>query len=79
MDSILFVLLLMILVYVGFSNVLLIRRYKQNKKYIDCYSEALNDVETAYNHLNEFIEKEKTQEFKNKAKVIKLYYELPKN
>lgn len=79
MDSMLFIVLLMILLFVGTKNITLIKRFKQNKKYIDCYEAILNDKEDAYDHVNEFIQTEKTQEFKNKGKVLKLYYEMWKD
>lgn len=79
MDTLLFVVMGGLIVYIGYNNFTLIRRYKQNKEYIECYEDVLNDAENCYERINNFIEKEKTEEFKNKAKVIKLYYELGHN
>lgn len=76
MDTLLFVVMGGLIIYIGYSNFTLIKRYKQNKLYIEYYEDVLNDTEGCYQNIINFIEKEKTEEFKNKGKVIKLYYEL---
>lgn len=76
MDILLFAVMSIVLVYVGIKNFKLIKRYKQNKEYISIYQSVLNNEENSYNLVKNFIENEKTQEFKNKGKIIKLYSEL---
>ena len=76
MDTLLFVLMIGILVYVSVKNFSLIKRYKQNKAYISCYQGILNEENDCYDNINKYIESEKSLDFSNKAKIIKLYYEL---
>lgn len=65
-----------IIIFISFKNIQLIKRYKQNKEYIECYQDALSGKEDAYDRVIKYIEKEKDIEFKNKASIIKLYLEI---
>lgn len=76
MDKLLFIVMTGILVFVFFKNISLFKRYKQNKSYIDCYQAVLYGKEDGYNLITEYIEKEKSEEYKNKARIIKLISEL---
>jgi len=76
MDKLLFVVMGFILTYIIISNFSLIKRYKQNKTYIASYQEVLYNKENSYDNISNFIENEKSLEFKNKGRVIKLYSEL---
>lgn len=76
MDILLFVVMFGILVFIGYKNFTLIKRYKQNKEYIDCYQDVLHNNENALDRINNFIDNEKSAEFKNKAMLIKFYYGL---
>lgn len=76
MDKLLFVVMIGILIYVTIKNVDLFRRYRQNKTYIDCYHSALYGEENAYEKITSYIDSEKSEEYKNKTRIIKLNYEL---
>lgn len=76
MDILLFVVMTGILIFVTVKNVSLILRYKQNKNYIEAYQNVFHDKENSYNQIKNYIENEKLDEFKNKARWIKLFAEL---
>lgn len=79
MDKLLFAVMFALIIFIGFKNATLIKRYKQNKTYIDTYQKVLRNDENSYDEIKNYIENEKSEEFKNKAKVIKLYCELNSN
>lgn len=76
MDILLFVVLFGILGYIGYKNFALIKRYKQNKVYIEAYEMVLNNQDNSYEKINDFIDHEKSSEYKNKGRIIKLFSEL---
>lgn len=79
MDKLLFVVMVVILVYVSIKNFTLVKRYNHNKKYISAYQDVLYGKENGYQNLTSYIDGEKSEEYKNKARIIKLYYELDNN
>lgn len=79
MDKLLFVVMAGLLVFICYKNITLIQRYKHNKDYIESYKEVLNDSENAHNIISNYIDSEKSLEYKNRAMIIKLYCELNKN
>lgn len=78
MDKLLFVAMIGLLAFISYKNFALIIRYKHNKEYIESYRSVLNDSENAHNIITNYIENEKSLEYKNRAKIIKLYCELNK-
>ena len=70
--------MLCLLVYIAYRNFDLIKRYRHNKEYIDCYKEMLSGAEGAYEHVCRYVESESSEEFKNKGRVLKLYQEMDK-
>lgn len=76
MDILLFVIMICLFGYISVKNITLIKRYKHNKKYIACYQNVFHEKENCKDDLDLYIESEKSDEYKNKAKIIKLYYEL---
>lgn len=76
MDILFFVLTIGILVFICIKNLSLIKRYKHNKQYIASYQNVFHNKENSYEDIKTYIEKEKSEEYKNKARIIKLYYEL---
>lgn len=76
MDNILFLILAGIVAYITIKDVSLFRRFNQNKKYIKCYEDVLSNKENVYEEINKFIEKTQTDEFKNKGRLIKVFYEI---
>lgn len=79
MDSLLFVVMFVLIIFIGIKNVSLIKRYRQNKEYIEVYQKTLMNEEDAYDAINKYIENEKSNEFKNKARLIKIYCCLNSN
>ncbi|MBP5279076.1 MAG: hypothetical protein J6Z03_01210 [Erysipelotrichaceae bacterium] len=76
MDIVFFVALLCLIAYVGYRNFELLRRYRHNKQYIDCYRAMLNNDEDAYEKVNTFIENENSLEYRNKGLILRLFIEL---
>lgn len=72
----LYVLMFAMIVFICVKNFSLLKRYKFNKKYIECYREVLKDDENAYEHVSEYIASQKKEEYINKARVLQLYVEL---
>lgn len=79
MDKLLFVIMIGMLIFISYKNITLIKRYKHNKEYIESYKNVLEDSENAHNIISNYIESETSLEYKNRAKIIKLYCELNKN
>lgn len=76
MEILFFVAMMLLLIYVMYRNITLIKRYRHNKEYIECYKEMLAGTETAYERTNAYIGSEDSDEFKNKARVLKLYEQM---
>lgn len=76
MDKLLFAVMALIIIYVTIKNFSLIKRYKHNKEYIECYQDVLHNKDNCYDRIKKYIDSEKSDEYKNKARVIQLYYEL---
>lgn len=76
MDKLLFAVMAAIIIYVTVKNFSLFRRYKHNKEYIECYQDVLHNKDNCYERIQKYIESEKEDEYRNKARVIQLYYEL---
>ena len=76
MELLLFVLILCLVIYVIYRNIVLIGRYRHNKEYIECTKEMLSGSDTALSRVSNYIESEKSEEFKNKARIIELYLEM---
>jgi hypothetical protein len=62
-----------LLVYMVFANIKLFKRYKQNKKYIKCYQDMLNQPKEAVSKIEEYIDSEQSRELINKANILLLY------
>ncbi|MBQ9425875.1 MAG: hypothetical protein IJU42_08035 [Erysipelotrichaceae bacterium] len=79
MEIMFFVSMFALLAYVTYRNVQLISRYRHNKEYIECYKQMLNQSESAYERTCNYIANEKSEEFRNKGRVLKLYQQLGRN
>lgn len=79
MEILLFVLMLAILAYVSYRNFKLIGRFSSDRKYIETYRSVLDQEETAYEKVCEYIGTEKSLDLKNKGLLLKLYLELEKD
>ena len=78
MDYMLFAFMAVLLLYTVYRNFTLLKRYKQNKEYIECYKAILRADENAYERINAFIDSQKEQDFAGKGRLLKLYVELDK-
>ena len=78
MDLLFFGVMLCLLAYIAYRNFDLIKRYRHNKEYIECYKEMLSGNEGAYEHVCRYVEEETSEEFKNKGRILKLYQEMDK-
>ena len=76
MDYIFMITMFCLLAYVIYRNYTLISRYRHNKEYIECYKDLIAGNENAYERICAYIDSEKTEEFRNKARVLKLYDEM---
>ena len=76
MEIALFVALSILVAYVIYRNVVLIGRFRHNKEYIECYKEMLAETDGAYERICKYIDNESSEEFQNKARVLKLYVEM---
>lgn len=76
--NLLFLFLILILIFIIYKNVILISRFRYNKKYMSLYQDAFNNNENAYDDINSFINKTKSNEYKNKAYILKVFIELDK-
>ena len=76
MEYLLFVLMFALLAYVLYRNFTLITTYRNNKEYIACYQAMLSNQENIYERINTYIDSQKTDDFKNKGRLLKLYCEL---
>ncbi len=76
MGTVLYVIIIVLLVSTSIKNFALFKRYKHNKEYIECYKDLLKNNENALERINNYIENENSNEFKNKGRILKLYQEL---
>ena len=72
----LFIFLIIILIFIVYKNVVLISRFKYNKKYMNLYQAVFNYHDDAYEQVLKFINETKSQEYKNKARILKIFSEL---
>ena len=79
MEIMLFAAMFCLLAYVTYRNFTLFSRFRHNKEYIECYKLMLSDSESAYERTSNYIENEKSLEYKNKGRVLKLYQQLNRN
>jgi hypothetical protein len=76
MGTVLYVIIIVLLVSTSIKNFTLFKRYKHNKEYIECYKDLLRNNENTLERINNYIENENSNEFKNKGRILKLYQEL---
>lgn len=67
-----------LVIMITFNNFKLMKRAGQNKDYINCYKAMMNKDEDAYEKICNYIENATSEEYKNKARVFKLFYDLEK-
>lgn len=76
MDGLMFILLIGIFAFIVVKNFSLIKRYKENKGYIDIYKKALHNEENSHQQVLDYVENDKSVEFKNKVRIVQIYNEL---
>lgn len=76
MDTLMFTIIAMIMVFVVFKNVTMFKRVKHNDNYIGCYKAMLNEEEGARELIVKTIEEEPLAEFKNKTRLFEIYTSL---
>ena len=76
MNKIFYILMFAMLLYMSLRNFKLASRYKHNKDYIKTYESLLKNEEGAYDAILEFMGKEESPEYLNKARVLQLYYDI---
>ncbi len=76
MSAMLYIIITVLLVSTMIKNFILFKRYKHNKEYIECYKDLLKNNENSLERINNYIENENSNEFKNKGRILKLYQEL---
>lgn len=79
MDGLLFVVMFGLIIFIGIKNFSLLKRYKHNKTYIEAYQKVLHNEEDSYAAISDYVKTEKSAEFINKARIIKLYSALENN
>ena len=76
MNPIIIIVMLVLVMLMTYRNMKVMSRYRHNKDYITCYQEMLENNPDAYEHLLNYMNNESSEEYKNKARVFKIYYEL---
>ena len=76
MEYVIYALMLVLLVYVVYRNYVLIKAYRSNKEYIGCYQALLKGEQDIHERIDSYIEAQKSEEGKNKGRLLKLYCEL---
>lgn len=71
-----YILLFAMFAFICVKNFSLLKRYKFNKKYIDCYRVVLKNDENTYEYVCDYIKDINKDEYLNKARVLKLFVEL---
>lgn len=76
MGMMMYLLLFAMLIFICVKNFSLLKRYKFNKKYIECYRTVLNNDENVYEYVSDYINSVNKEEYLNKTKVLKLFVEV---
>lgn len=76
MSSWFYLLLLGVMAYSLYKNMDVFKRSKHNKEYIELYKEAIGDPENAADKIQDYLNREDSVEFINKAKILQLYVNL---
>ena len=79
MEYLFLVLLLLLLVYVLYRNIGIFSKFRNNKDYIDCYTQMLNKDPNAYDNICKYIDNSKKESAKNKGRILQLYSLLDDN
>ncbi|MBQ6560112.1 MAG: hypothetical protein IJL85_04710 [Erysipelotrichaceae bacterium] len=76
MEYVIYALMVILLVYIIYRNYLMIKMFKKNKRYIDCYQSLLRYDEDASAKIDAFLAEQKDAEYLNKGKILKLYQQI---
>lgn len=76
MGKLLYIGLILMMIYLFYKNITLIKRNKHLKAYSACFGAILEEKEEALTVISDYIAKENAEEFKNKGRILKAYVEL---
>lgn len=76
MEYVIYALMIILLAYIIYRNYQMIKVFKKNKKYIDCYQSLLRYEDDAPAKIDAFLAEQKDEEYISKAKVLKLYQQI---
>ncbi len=72
----LYIFMLILIGFMMFRNIKLMSRYNHNKDYMACYQGMLHEKEGTLDLINNFIANDSSDEFKNKGRILKLFYDI---
>ncbi|MDO4940378.1 MAG: hypothetical protein Q4E33_01640 [Erysipelotrichaceae bacterium] len=78
MNSTLLLFTFAIVVYMTIKNIQTLKKYRQTKGYVECFNKVKEQGDCAYDDVLTYLNNEKSEELKAKAKLFKLYIELDK-
>ena len=73
MESLIFLVLIVVLVFMIFQNIKLFKRSKHIKDYVTCSDAIFDEAKDSVEIISSYIEREQDHEFKEKGRVILLY------
>jgi len=76
MNGILFIIMIVVLGVMTMKNINKAKTLKKDKAYVDAYMKVLKSEEDANTNLKNYIETEKDNELKHRAKIVLVYEEL---
>lgn len=79
MDSTLLIVLVIIVAAMLANNFKTMKRISKNKEYISCYQAMMDKDDDAYERIVNYMNVATDEEFKNKARIFKLFFDLENN
>ena len=73
MESLIFLVLIVVLAFMIFQNIKLFKRSKHIKDYVTCSDAIFDEAKDSVEIISSYIEREQDHEFKEKGRVILLY------
>ena len=74
--NVVLIIMFILVIIITMNNFRMMKRAGQNKDYINCYKAMMNKDENAYEMIRDYIANAKSEEFRNKARIFKLFYDL---
>ena len=79
MERLFFAVMIILIAYITYRNIALMTRYRHNKEYIECYKDMLAEAEGSYDRVCRYIENEKSEEYRNKARILQIYQQMDRD